>query len=74
MTGDTSSYVANAYQSVQRGMRRGWENSRRVGFSGLNVVYDEEAYDYRIDDEGRIYVPLDSYTVSETENLENAEN
>ena len=42
-------------------------------FSGLNIVDDEEGYDYPIDNEGRIYVPLDSQTVSETEYLENTE-
>ena len=41
-------------------------------FNGLNIVYDEEGYDYLIDDEGRIYVPLDSQTISETEHVENA--
>ena len=60
MIGGTSSYVASTSQSVQRGMRRGRGNSRGVRFSGLNVAYDEEVYDYPIDDEGRIYMPLDS--------------
>ena len=73
MTGRTSSYVASTQQSVQRGTRRGRGNSRRVRFSRLNVVYDEEGYDYRIGDEGRIYIPLDSQTVSETEHLETSE-
>ena len=41
-------------------------------FSGLNIVYDKEGYDYPIDDKGRICVPLDSQIVSETEDLENA--
>ena len=73
MTGGTSSYVANTQQSVQRGTRLGWGNSRRVKISGLNVFYDEEGYDYPVDDGGRIYVPLDSQTVSETEHLETSE-
>ena len=34
-------------------------NTRRVRFSRVNVVYDEEGYDYPIDDEGRLSVPLD---------------
>ena len=59
MTGGTSSYVASTQESVQRGMRCGRGNSRRVRFSGLNVVYDKERYDYPIEDEGRRYVPLD---------------
>ena len=73
MTGDTSFYVASTQQSVQRGTRHGWGNSWRVKFSGLNVAYDKEGYDYPVDDEGRIYIPLDSQTVSETEHLETPE-
>ena len=73
MTGGTSSYVASTQQSVQRGTRHGQGNSQRVRFSGLNVVYDEEGYHYPVDNEGRIYVPLDSQTVSETEHLETSE-
>ena len=42
-------------------------------FSGINVVYDEEGYDYPVGDEGRIDVHLDSQTVSETEHLEPSE-
>ena len=38
-------------------------NERRVHFSGFKVVYDEERYDYPIDDEGRIYAPLEPKSV-----------
>ena len=72
MTGGTSSYVASTQQSVQRGTRRGRGNSRRVRFSGLNIVCDKEGYDYPIDDGGPINMPLDSQSVSETQHLENA--
>ena len=73
MTGGASSSVARTQQSVQRGTRRGRGNSRRVRFSGFNVVHDEEGYDYPVDDEGRIYIPLDSQTFSGTEHLETSE-
>ena len=52
---------------------RGRGNARRVIFSGLNVLYDEERYDYPIGGEGRIYVPLDPQIASEVEDQENAE-
>ena len=70
MTGGTSSHVARTQKSVQRGRKRGRGNSQRVRFSGLNIVYDEEGYDYPVDNEGRIYIPPDSQTVSEPEYLE----
>ena len=59
MTGGTSSYVASTQQSVVSERHKAWiwGNSRRVRFSGLNVVYDEEGYDYLVDNEGRIYIP-----------------
>ena len=71
--GATSSNVASTQQSVRRGTMRGRRGARRVGFSGLNVVYDEEGYDYPVDDERRIYVLLDLHSVSEAEDLENTE-
>ena len=61
----------NLYREAQGVDGRG--NSRRVRFSGLHVVYDEEGYDHPVDEEGRIYTPLDSQTVSETEHLEISE-
>ena len=36
-------------------------------------MYDEEGYDYTVDDEGRIYVRLDPRTISEVEDAENIE-
>ena len=71
MTGGISSCVASTQQSVQRGTRHGQGNARRVRFSEFNVAYNEEGYDYGVNDEGRIYVPLDPQTVSETAHLEN---
>ena len=70
----TPSRVASTLSSVHRGTRRGWGSSRRARFSGLNVVYDDEGYDYPIDEEGRIYILMNIQTVSETENMENMEN
>ena len=73
MTGGTSSYVASTQPSMQRGTRHGRGNTQRVRFNGLNVVYNKEGYDYPINDERRIYVPLDSEIVSEMEHLKTAE-
>ena len=74
MSGGTPSYVATTQSSVQRGTRLGRGSSQRARFSGLNIVYDDEGYDYPIDDEGRIYIPMDMQIVSETENIGNTEN
>ena len=73
MSGGSPSYVATTQSSVQRGTRHGRGGSRRARSSGLNAVYNDEGYDYPIDDEGRIYIPMDMHTVSETENMENME-
>ena len=48
-------------------------NTQRVQFIGLDVLYDKEGYDYPIDNEERIYVPMNPQNIFETENLENAE-
>ena len=64
ISGGTPSNVASAQQSVQKCTMRGRVGAQRVRFSGLNVVYDEERLDFPVDDEGRIYFPLDPQTVS----------
>ena len=65
--------MASTQRSVRRDTMRGDGHTRRMRFSGLNVVYDEEGYEYPVDDEGRIYVPLDAQTISEIEDLENVQ-
>lgn len=66
--GNGASTIKEQPRSVQSAAHRSRGN-RRSRFSGLNVVYDEDGYEYPIDDEGRIYVPGDEPTVSdETEN------
>ena len=37
------------------------------------MVYDEEGYDYPVDDKRRVYVPLDPQTITEMEHPENTE-
>ena len=41
-----------------RGNRRG-NGGRRARFSGLQVVYDEEGYEYQVDDDGNIVLDFD---------------
>ena len=62
--GGASSNSANTQQLVRRGAMRGWRNPWRVRFSGLNVAYDEEGYDYPVDNEGRLHLSLDPQTLS----------
>ena len=73
ISGGTCSKVASMQQLVRRGTMREWGGARRVRFSGMNIVYDEEGYRYPVDDEGKIYVPLDPHAFSEAEDLENTE-
>ena len=57
---------ASSFKSGQSGPRRGRGRGRQVRFGGLNVVYDEEGYEYPIDNFGQIYVPLEfGQTVAE---------
>ena len=42
---------------VQRGTGGNRSRGRRTRFSGLNVVYDSEGYEYPVDDNGLIYFP-----------------
>ena len=49
---------ATSSRSGQSGPRRGRGRGRQVRFGGMNVLYDEEGYEYPIDDYGQIYVPL----------------
>lgn len=59
---------------MHQGTNRG-RVTQRVRFGRLNVLYDEEGYEYPIDDEDHIYVPLESeQTVSESVTEENIEN
>ena len=41
-----------------RGNRRG-NGGRRARFSGLQVVYDADGYEYQVDDDGNIVLDLD---------------
>ena len=74
MSGGNPSQVATTQSSVQRGKWGGRRGSWRARFSGLNVIYDDEGYDYPIDGEGSIYISMDIQTVSKTKNTENTEN
>ena len=42
----------SSFKSGQSGPRRGRGRGRQVRFGGLNVVYDEEGYEYPIDNFG----------------------
>ena len=42
---------------VQRGTGGNRSRGRRTRFSGLNVVYDSESYEYPVDDQGMIFFP-----------------
>ena len=53
-------------QSGHKGPQRGRGRGRQVRFSALNVLYDEDGYEYPVDDAGQLYVPLDlGQTVAE---------
>lgn len=71
--GSTSS-SRNTQKSVHQCTREGRCN-RKVLFERLNVLYDKKGYEYPIDEEGRICVPLDpEQTVSGSETEGNIEN
>ena len=40
-------------------------------FNEFNVVYDEEGYDYPVDDEGKFYVPMDPQATFKIKYIEN---
>ena len=56
----------SSFKSGQSGPRRGRGRGRQVRFGGLNGVYDEEGYEYPIDNFHQLYVPLEcEQTVAE---------
>ena len=46
-------------QSGHKGPQRGRGRGQQVRFSALNVLYNEDGYEYPVDDAGQLYVPLD---------------
>ena len=55
--GSSGPTCGNSFKSGQSGSRRGRGRGRQVRFGGLNGVYDEEGYEYPIDNFGQLYVP-----------------
>ena len=53
--------------------RHGRQRGRQVRFGGLNVVYDEEGYEYPIDNFGQLYVPLEFEQIAAKEVQEEKE-
>ena len=67
--GDSTCNSGNNQEFVHQGTQRG--GGQRTRFSGINIVYDEEGYEYPIDDKGHFYVPLNEPAVSEEVKKEN---
>ena len=42
----------------QSGPRHGQGRGRQTWFAGMGIVYDDEGYEYPVDDYGQLYVPL----------------
>ena len=55
--GQARSGSSGGAQRGFRGNRRG--GNRRTRFSGLNVVYDEDGYEYQVDDDGNIVLDFE---------------
>ena len=50
----------SSFKSGQSGPKRGRGRGRQVRFTGMNVLYDAEGYEYLVDDYGQIYIPLET--------------
>ena len=56
-----------------RGNRRG-NGGRRTRFSGLQVVYDAEGYEYQVDEDGNIVLDFEDDATTSQQNDKNSEN
>ena len=56
-----------------RGNRRG-NGGRRTRFSGLQVVYDAEGYEYQVDEDGNIVLDFEDDATTSQQNNKNSEN
>ena len=59
---------------VQRGTGGNRSRGRRARFSGLNVVYDAEGYEYPVDDQGMICFPENEQDGANNEEQNQQEN
>ena len=68
--GNTSPTQGISWKSGQSGPRRGRGRGRKARFGAMNILYDEEGYEYPIDEYGQIYVPLEPKRTVARENEE----
>ena len=66
--------AGNQSRFVQRGTSGNRSRGRRTRFSGLNVVYDAEGYEYPVDDHGMICFPEDEQNDVNNEDQTQQEN
>ena len=59
---------------MQRGIGGNRGRGRRARFSGLNVVYDSEGYEYPVDDQGMICFPENEQDGANNEEKNQQEN
>ena len=48
--------------------------ARRARFSGLQVVYDAEGYEYQVDEDGNLVLDFEDHTTTSQQNDKNSEN
>ena len=68
--GNTGPIRGSSLKSGQSGPRRGRGRGRQVRFGVMNILYDEEVYEYPIDEYGQIYVSLEPEQTAARENEE----
>ena len=58
--GSTGPTLGSSSKSGRIGLGRSRGRGRHFRFSGMNVLYDLEGYEYPVNDYGQIYVSLES--------------